>query len=483
MQSPEKINSDGKPSFRKERFIWIGVSVVLTAVLAVVFFSPTVLAQSKSAESDRLLFEFERVFKFIQQNYVDETDPQTLMDGAMKGMFDSLGDPHSAYLDADAMRDLTDTTSGEFGGVGIYISKPEPDSELAKQLGNSFVEVVAPIEDTPAFHAGLTAGDLITKIEGESTEKLSSDEVIQRLRGVPGSDVVVTIRRGEKVTFDVTLKRAMIQVPTVKHAMIPGGIGYVRIIQFTPYTPDNFKTAVADLNKQGYNKLIIDLRSNPGGLLTAVVDTGDLIFDDGVIVSTKSRLPYENAVYSAHKGKVIDSDVPIVVLVDKGSASAAEILAGALKDRGRAVLVGETTYGKGSVQQVHTLGDTGFRLTMSRYYTPADICIDKIGITPDVEVKEPELSEQQQEDLAALVEQDRMNKFVADHPGASAKTVRNFVDQLKADGNSLDDRILLRLVRNAQNRTENTPPVYDLDYDIVLQKAVQMLKTGAVTGR
>lgn len=472
------MNNSSRTPFHKERFIWIALSVVLTAALAVVFISPSVIAQSRQERTEELLREFEQVFRFVQQNYVEEVPPETLLEGAMKGLFESLDDPHSAYLDRDAMRDLTDTTAGEFGGVGIYISKPEPDP--ANPENESFVEVVSPIEGTPAFKAGVNAGDLITHIEGESTAELTSDEVVLRLRGAPGSAVTVTIRRGADTTFDVTLTRAMIEVPTVKYDVIPGGIAYLRIIQFTPRTAEAVRAAVQAFNREGYESLIVDLRSNPGGVLPSVIETADLFFSNGTIVSTKSRLTYENAVYSARRGQIVPDSVPIIVLIDRGSASAAEILAGALKDRNRATLVGETTYGKGSVQQVHDLGDTGFRLTMSRYYTPADISIDKVGISPDIEVTEPELSEEEQEQLSTLLEQGTIDTFVAENPNPGENAIHSFIDRLKSQGVGLEPRILKRLVRNAVNRTVNTPPVYDLEFDLALQEAVRLLRRGAI---
>jgi carboxyl-terminal processing protease len=315
---------------------------------------PQVVAQGSQAatpSSDQSLALFEQVYRFIQQNYVDEVDPETLIEGALQGMFESLEDPHSAYLSAEEMRGLTDTTSGEFGGVGMYISKP-----VGSREGSGYIEIVSPIEDTPAYRAGLRAGDRIKLVEGESTAEMSVDEVVELLRGRPGTEVGVTILRGEDMEFPVALERAVIRVPTVKWDMIDETTAFLRIIQFTPYTDDRVREAIADFRAAGYESLIVDLRSNPGGLLSGVVDVAGAFFDGGPVVETRGRIPSENQSFVADDGLLVDAGIEVVVLIDGGSASASEILAGALKDRERATLIGETTYGKGSVQQVRRLG-------------------------------------------------------------------------------------------------------------------------------
>jgi len=345
-----------------------------------------------SVENDSKITSFQyvkklnSVFDFVQQNYVDEIDPKILYEGALKGMLDAIGDPYTLYLDEDYMRDLSDTTSGSFGGVGLSISKAA-ESTPGKP---AYVEVASPIEDTPGAKAGIQAGDLITAIDGLPTPSMTMNEVLQHLRGEIGTPVTVTILRGSSMKFDVTLIRALIEVPTVKYGMIEGTkIGYARLIQFTPDTAQRLQDALDSFEKNGYKGLIIDLRDNPGGLITSAVDVADKFIDNGPIVSTKSRLLFENSQFSANKEKTtVKNGIPIVVLINKGAASASEIVSGALKDYHLAYLVGERTYGKGSVQQVIPLSSTdGIKITMARYYTPSDMNIDKIGIPPDQEVK------------------------------------------------------------------------------------------------
>jgi carboxyl-terminal processing protease len=450
----------------RERTVWIAVTAVLAVVIVLLTFTPRVLAGNREAETQRLLSKFYEVFRFVQENYVDEVDPNVLVDGALKGLFDSLGDPHSAYLTAEEMRDLDDTTTGRFGGVGLIISKVERG-----------VEVVSPIEDTPAYRAGVNAGDIIVAVDGESVVELDIDEVLAVLRGEPGSPVTMSILRGKSLRFDVRVVRAMIEVPTVKRAMIPGGIGYLRIIQFTPLTADRVEEALREFEDSGYSSLVVDLRSNPGGLLAAVIDVGDMFLSKGPIVSTRSRVPSENHVfYASSRNTIVPADMPVIVLINRGSASASEILAGALQDTGRATIMGETSYGKGSVQQIKRIDGAGFRLTMSRYYTPDGKNIDKVGIKPNVEVAEPELSEAEEQSLSQLIEGNRIPDFVIAHPNPSQAEIQSFEKELAAEGIVLGDRYVERLIRNEINRTNNNPPVYDLEYDLVLRRAVETLR-------
>jgi carboxyl-terminal processing protease len=454
-----------KPTRGRERTVWIVVTAALAAVIVLLTFTPRVLAGNQEAETQRLLTKFYEVFRFVQENYVEEVDPQVMVDGALKGLFESLDDPHSAYLTAEEMRDLDDTTTGRFGGVGLIISKVERG-----------VEVISPIEDTPAYRAGVNAGDIIVAVDGESVVDLDIDEVLSVLRGAPGSPVTMTILRGKSLRFDANVVRAMIEVPTVKKAMIPGGIGYLRVIQFTPLTTDRVEEAIEFFQENGYQSLIVDLRSNPGGLLAAVIDVADFFLSRGPIVSTRSRVAAENHVfYASSRNTMVPEDLPVIVLINRGSASASEILAGALKDTGRATIMGETSYGKGSVQQIKRIDGAGFRLTMSRYFTPAGKNIDKVGIAPDVEVLEPELTETEEQALSQLLEGNRIREFVSANPDPSQAEIQRFEEQLASEGIVLGDRYVERLIRNEINRTNNNPPVYDLDYDLVLRRAVDRL--------
>ena len=414
----------------------------------------------------------QNVFDFIQRHYVDEVDPKILFEGAMTGMFNSLKDPYTSFLAESEMTDLSDTTQGSFGGVGLYITKPV----AARSDGRPpYVEVASPIEDTPGWRAGINPGDLIIEIDGETTDKLTMDEVLARLRGKPGLDVRLLIRRGEKLEFPVTLTRAIIEVPTTKFDMI-GDIGYLRLISFTPMTAERARGAITDFRSKQYKGLILDLRNNYGGLLNSAVDICSLFLEGGVVVSTKSRIPSENHVFNARRLPLVSKDIPVIVLINRGSASASEIVAGALKDRGRAFLVGEKTFGKGSVQQVYPLENVGFKITTARYYTPSDVNIDKIGIPPDREVKYPEFTEADAEHLSALILSNKIPDFVRGNPEASVGQIDAFVRGLERDYR-LDRELLKRLIRNEQHRTV-IAPVYDLEYDVQLLEAVNILRSG-----
>lgn len=460
----------------KDRYIWVGSGVLALVVAAFVAIGPTVIAQPKSTETDEFIETFREVFEYIEDNFVEEVDPEELFEGAVQGMFDVLDDPYSYYLDEIEMDSLGLTTNGNFGGVGLTISKQSRadvgggDDEIPR-----YIEVISPIEGTPAYRAGISAGDLIMEINGETTEDLSIDEAVEQIRGVPGTSVNLTIKRGRVRTFTVSVTRDVIEVPTVKSAMIDRDIAFLKITQFTPFTDDRVREAIEFFEGEKYSSLIIDLRNNPGGRLSTVIEVSDMFLDEGTIVSTRSRVPRENDIFTASRDVLVPSGFPIIVLINKGSASASEILAGALRDNGRAIIVGETSYGKGSVQQVRDFGDGGFRLTTSRYYTPSGRNIDQIGIEPDTAIDEGELSEDEEESVEQLTANDTIGRFVESNPDPTQKEIDTFIRGLKTEGIVLEDRLIRRLIRNEVNRTNNNPPVFDIEFDLVLQEAVRQL--------
>ncbi|MBN2534478.1 MAG: S41 family peptidase [Spirochaetales bacterium] len=453
----------------KERILLIGITSFFIVLLILLAFSPTVLAQNKDAELEEQISLFHDVVEFIKDNYVDEDKAKVelLIQGALKGMLESLDDPYSMYLSEDDMTDMEETTIGRFGGVGLYILK-----------GEKGVDVARPIEGSPAYRAGIVTGDIIIAVEGESTLDLTIDEVVKRLKGPEGTKVTMTILRGESKTFDITVERAMIELPTVQKDMINNKYGYMEILQFTPLTQQRVEEAIEYFIENKYKGLVIDVRSNPGGLLSSVIDISDYFFSPGdVIVSTKSRDIFDDRVYRAKDEPIVDKNIPIVVLIDKYTASAAEILTGALKDTGRAYAIGEKSYGKGSVQQVRYAGKGGFRLTVAKYYTPGDISIDGIGIMPDQEVKEEKLSREEEESMDKLLENNEIEEFVKKYPEPTKNQINSFLKKLKKAGIVLRERYILKMIRNEINKKNNNPPVYDLDYDLVLIEAVKYLDT------
>lgn len=411
------------------------------------------------------------IFDYVQRNYVDEVDSTKLYEGALKGMLDSLEDPYTTYLNASDWNSLNDTTVGNFGGVGLSISK----LNVSTPERPAYVEVASPIEDTPGFKAGIKTGDLIIAIDGLDTAPMTMDEVLSHLRGTVGESVTVTIKRGKNMVFDKELVRAIIEVPTVKYGMIEK-TGYLRLIEFTPKTAERVQDALDSFAKEKYTSLIVDLRNNPGGLINSAVDIADKFIDNGPIVSTKSRIEYENSVFTASPKKTtVPKNIPIIVLINKGSASASEILSGALKDNHLAYLVGENTYGKGSVQQVIPLPNSdGFKMTIARYYSPSDTNIDKVGIPPDREVKFLDLTEDEEKAFLEMEKENVIEKYVEEHEGMTEKDIEKYAKEIQKTYN-LELRLLRKLIRNETERKTGAS-LYDLDYDIQLVEALNILK-------
>ena len=445
-------------------------------LLASQCFAESSIGNDTKVSSFQYVKKLNSVFDFVLQNYVEELDPKILYEGALKGMMDSIGDPYTVYLDMNTMRELNDTTTGAFGGVGLSISKAsESTSEKP-----AYVEVASPIEDTPGAKAGIQSGDLITAVDGLPTGPMTMNDVLLHLRGEVGTPVTVSILRGSNIKFDVTLIRALIEVPTVKYGMIEGSkTGYVRLIQFTPETASRLQVAIDFFKSSDYKGLIVDLRDNPGGLITSAVDVANKFISQGPIVSTKSRLLFENHQFTSSKDTTtVNTDIPIVVLINKGSASASEIVSGALKDYHIAYLVGERTYGKGSVQQVIPLSNTdGIKLTMARYYTPSDVNIDKIGIPPDLEVLNmPVLSKLQEEKYVELMKSNEISKIVDSNKDMKESDIAAAAKKLSV-AYPLDERLLRRLIR-IQVQRNHPAPLYDMDWDLQLKQAISIINDG-----
>lgn len=355
------------------------IRAACTLVLTFVLISGTASADISQKEKEKTYKQLEifaNVLSILQENYVEEIDAQKALDGAIQGMLFTL-DPHSSFLTPEEFQDLQDETSGAFSGIGIEIT-----------VKDGILTVVSPIEGTPADKAGLKANDQIVEIEGKKTKEMSSTEAIKKLRGTKGSKVTITIQReGWTDQRPFTLTRDIIPVQSVKAYFLTPGFAYARITNFQSNTTKDLKDELTELQKkQALRGLILDLRNNPGGLLNQAVSTADLFLQQGAIVSTKGRTEDQNMLFSAHKTGD-DTTVPMVVLVNEGSASASEIVAGAIQDHKRGVIVGTRTFGKGSVQTIIPLPDgAGLRMTTAKYYTPEGRSIQAQGIAPDVEV-------------------------------------------------------------------------------------------------
>ena len=339
------------------------------------------LFQKSFSENDNIYDKidiFGEVLEKINKEYVDDVDPSKSMDAAINGLLQSL-DPYSAYMTPESFKSMQTETSGEFGGLGI---------EVGMEAG--VVKVISPIDDTPASKAGLKAGDYIVKIEKTQVQGKTLTEAVELMRGPVGSSLEITVRRkGKKKALIFNITREIIKVQSVKSKILNDSVGYIRLTSFNENSSQQIKKTVLKFNKnKNLNSFILDLRNNPGGLLSQAIKISDFFLENGEIVSTKSRRTSENRRWFAKKGDLIDGK-SMIVLINYGFASASEIVAGALKDHKRAIIIGENSYGKGSVQSIIPLKNKGaIRLTISKYYLPSGKSISEIGITPDIEVEE-----------------------------------------------------------------------------------------------
>jgi carboxyl-terminal processing protease len=359
----------------KKAFVISSLLVVLTLSLGGTVASK-VTDTGATYEQLRL---FTEVLSIVQNQYVDEVAPKELIYSAIKGTLRGL-DPHSSFLDPESYREMQVETSGSFGGLGIEIT-----------LRDDILTVVSPIDGTPAHRAGLAAGDRIVKIDGLATKDMQLSDAVKKMRGKPGTKVTISVvREGWTEPKDFELQREQIRVHSVRTQELDGGIGYVKLRQFQEQTAHDLDQALEKFGKDGMKAFVLDLRNNPGGLLTSAVEVTEKFVEDGkLVVYTEGRVRNQNMRFSAHAKKAY-STIPMVVLVNQGSASASEIVAGALQDYGRAIVVGVQTFGKGSVQTIIPLSDgSGLRLTTAKYFTPKGRSIHGKGITPDIVVELP----------------------------------------------------------------------------------------------
>lgn len=352
------------------------VSSLLTLSAGVLFGKIAILPMNEYKQYK----EFQKMYSLkssIEQEYYKNPRESALVEGAIKGMFEGLNDPYSTYMTKEEFDALLEYTKGSFGGIGVYVSAED----------DGFITIVSPIEDTPGARAGLKAGDKILKVDGETVSSKDIDKAVSKMKGEPGTKVTITIaREGVQEPFDVHITREEIRIQTVKSEVKEDGIGYIRITTFDEKTAADFKTNLNALKSKGIKALVIDLRDNPGGLLDQCQEIADELLGKGTIVYTRDRSGNEEYLKSDEERKL---GLPMAVLVNGGSASASEILSGAIKDNKAGILVGTKTFGKGLVQQVFPLEDgSGYKLTVSQYFTPSGAYINKKGIQPDIEEKD-----------------------------------------------------------------------------------------------
>jgi carboxyl-terminal processing protease len=378
--------------------------------------------EAKGLPLDQLR-NFSDIFSRIKSDYVEDVEDDVLLEHAIRGMLSGL-DPHSTYLSPDEYNELRIGTSGEFGGLGIQVG-----------MEDGFVKVISPIDDTPAFKAGLEAGDLIIRLDDKTVKGLTLNDAVKIMRGKPGTDIVLTVvREGNDKPLTFVVTRDIIKVKSVKNRLLAPGYGYIRISNFQSRTAPQLLEALNDLkeeNKDNLKGLVLDLRNNPGGVLNAAAEVSDLFIDKGKLVYTEGRIDNSHYEYNAKPGDVLDG-APMVVLINGGSASASEIVAGALQDHRRAVVMGSKSFGKGSVQTIQELRSGGaVKITTARYFTPNGRSIQGAGITPDIVLDKYKVTSTEDNSLASIKESDLSNHI--SNPNMTDEEIKKSEQESKKD--------------------------------------------------
>jgi len=399
-------------------------------------------------------------YEIIQTRYIEKVDPSKLVEGAVKGMVESLDDPYSSWIDSAEHERREMIQQGRLGGLGVRIATKD-----------AFPTILHVLEGTPAEKAGLKARDQISAVDGRSTRETSLEEVANRLRGKVGTRVKLTIRREEK-PLEFTLTRAIIREFTIRTSTLDGGVGYLQILEFqSGNTAQNVKEALHEFRQEKIVALILDLRDNGGGLLTQAVEVTDEFLNSGKIVSVEGRDPTGPKAYPAQAGEALP-DIPLAVLINEGSASASEIVAGAIKDYGRGVLVGTDSFGKGTVQETFPLPNgEAITMTIARYYLPSGETINEAGIVPDITVEAFQPTEKQNEALADLQESNTIESFLGDHPQWERENLRPLIQKLNQEGIDADEELVRRLLREEDKNKQN-----DFLNDLQLLRAWEILK-------
>lgn len=410
--------------------IVVGVLVLMQSDL--VFAEKSPAPKVEAADTNQIPFEglkaFSEVYGRIKQDYVEPVKDDKLLEDAIRGMLSGL-DPHSAYLDKEQYEELKVGTTGQFGGLGIEVG-----------MENGFVKVIAPIDETPAQKAGVKAGDLIIRLDDKPVKGLSLNDAVKIMRGEPGSPIVLTIvREGAEQPIKLRLIRDVIKVKSVRSRMLEPGYGYLRLSSFQAKTGENMIEAIEEMKKAGKLKgLVLDLRNNPGGVLNAAVTVSDAFIDEGLVVYTDGRIEDSKMKFSATPGDLLEG-APMVVLINAGSASASEIVAGALQDHNRAVIMGEKTFGKGSVQTIlPTSNGAAVKLTTARYYTPSGRSIQAEGISPDVLISKVKIEAANQAEFGPIKEADLANHLENNHPSPKREPIKELTAPKEAPKGTTD---------------------------------------------
>ena len=407
-------------------------------------------AVSRPASNDEIttnMQKLELLYRLVERDFLFDIDHKAVYENMAKGLFTGLGDEYSAYILSEDAADFSEETSGTYGGIGAYISKNYIEYRDYTKPETYMVNITSVFPGSPAETAGLRSGDLISHIDGEAVDDWEANEASKALKGTPNTPVVLSIKRGNS-TFDVTVIRKIVSVPTVSVDMLENGIGYLRITQFTNSTGDQVRKELLSFMKQGISALILDLRDNPGGIVDSTMNIADMLLADQTIVHVNSKNSTNNRTFVASSNTIVPEDMTVVVLVNKGSASSSEILSGALKDNGRATLIGTTTYGKGLIQVVSPFGDGYYTLTTSQYRTPNGNDIHKVGIPVDIELEDVQIDDEQMDTYMEFINSNVAADFVQEHPEFTAENMELFMDTVVGEDPPLEKDVY-RLLRDA----------------------------------
>ncbi len=444
--------------------------------------SPLPNGYTQGSSSDQIAYDMaslEQLYRYVDSIYIKDVDKQKMFDDLASALIASLDDPYSFYVPPTEAQEYQEETSGVYGGIGTYLNKPAPDNIEPDNPSSYMITIVSPFPGSPAQRAGLMAGDLISHIDGEKVDELSSYEASMLLRGEPNTWVTITVYRNG-TSFDLTLKREQITTPTVDSAVIEGNIGYIILSEFTPQTGTQMLEHVQKLLKEDIVGLIIDERNNSGGAVDGAMQSANIFLKEGetlVTIQGKKGTMRDQRYIATGDSKVSET-IPIVILTNGGSASSAEIFAAAMHDNNRAVLIGSKTFGKGIVQDVFKFGEGFAQVTTAHYYTPDGENIHEKGIEPDILVEDIQLSDEEIPAFEQLMADEVISTYVQEHPKASKENIEAFAEQYKQRG--IDEQILTLLVRNEylSKMPYDDRPIADTTFDTQLKRAVEYIRTG-----
>jgi len=422
----------------------------------------------------RDMASLERLYQYVNKNYLYDIDYDAVYDAMATALFDALDDKYSYYITSDDSEEYEEQITGEYGGLGIYFSKTYLEYQDPEDESTLYCNITQVFPNTPSSKAGFIAGDMITHINGEPVDSMTANECASKMKGTVGTTVDITIKR-KNTTFTITLTRESITVPTVEYEMIDSSVAYLRILEFSQNTLTAVTDALTDLNAQGMKSLIIDLRDNPGGDVDVTLSIADMFISSNKLLSVSYKDSSRDVVYKASEGTTVDSSVNVAILINEGTASSAEILSSTMRDNGRAVLIGSTSYGKGIMQQISSFGDGYTSVTVASFVPPSGDTIQGEGVKPDIEVESLVVEEDEVDAYTKLLNGDEIEKFVQENPEYNDSNVAKFVKEFSSTG--LREGILQILVRNeyyTQMDAEDRP-LADVKYDPACKTAYEYL--------